>query len=157
MNLIPRAYLEQPTRVTASRYSANSFPNPDAVMQIANGASTTTYDNNGNITGAGPRVYSWTYGNRLISAGNGPSTTTYGYRFNDLRHKQTWINAAGRAPIGCARAVGVGSVSSARGRQRFRQLSEVLERCTCHLPHATLGGRERRHGPPDIERLGDTL
>ena len=44
-----------------------SDANPDAVTQIGNGQSTTTYayDNNGNLT----------------SAGNGTATTTYGYDY----------------------------------------------------------------------------
>jgi hypothetical protein len=43
------------------------YANPDAVTQIANGLSTTTYayDNNGN----------------LISSGNGTATTTYTYDY----------------------------------------------------------------------------
>jgi hypothetical protein len=34
---------------------------------------------------AGSWVYAWDYRNRLISAGNGVSTTTYGYDFKDQR------------------------------------------------------------------------
>ena len=48
-------------------YSGTGYANPDAVTQVANGVSTTTYsyDNNGN----------------LISAGTGAATTTYTYDY----------------------------------------------------------------------------
>jgi hypothetical protein len=39
------------------RYVGTGYANPDAVTQIANGVSTTTYsyDNDGNLTSAVPR------------------------------------------------------------------------------------------------------
>src|SRR6266853_1756561 len=61
------------------------YANPDAVTQIANGLSTTTYayDNNGNLTSAGTgtatTTYTYDYANRLISLFAGGATTTYGY------------------------------------------------------------------------------
>jgi hypothetical protein len=53
-------------------YAGMGYANPDAVTQIANGLSTTTYayDNNGN----------------LISSGNGTATTTYTYDYANRTH-----------------------------------------------------------------------
>src|SRR5215472_11968547 len=59
--------------------------NPDAVTQIANGLSTTTfsYDNNGNLiqktTDGTSTTYVYDYNNRLIALGTQGATTTYGY------------------------------------------------------------------------------
>jgi RHS repeat-associated protein len=61
------------------------YANPDAVTQIANGLSTTTftYDNNGNVsqkTADGTTTtYVYDYANRLIALGSQGATTTYGY------------------------------------------------------------------------------
>jgi len=61
------------------------YANPDAVTQIANGFSTTTYsyDQNGNLTQKTTygvtTTYLWDYANRLIALGSGGATTTYGY------------------------------------------------------------------------------
>src|SRR5215472_8708239 len=62
-----------------------AYANPDAVTQIANGLSTTTftYDNNGNLAqktvDGTTTTYVWDYANRLIALGVGGATTTYGY------------------------------------------------------------------------------
>jgi YD repeat-containing protein len=62
-----------------------AYPNPDAVTQIANGLSTTTftYDNNGNVTqkttDGTTTTYVHDYANRLTALGAGGATTTYGY------------------------------------------------------------------------------
>jgi RHS repeat-associated protein len=62
-----------------------SYANPDAVTQIANGLSTTTYayDNNGNLVSSGngtaTTTYTYDYANRLIALNAGGATTTYGY------------------------------------------------------------------------------
>jgi RHS repeat-associated protein len=61
------------------------YANPDAVTQIANGLSTTTftYDNNGNVTqktvDGTTTTYVYDYANRLIALGSQGATTTYGY------------------------------------------------------------------------------
>jgi RHS repeat-associated protein len=61
------------------------YANPDAVTQIANGLSTTTYayDNNGNLVSSGngtaTTTYTYDYANRLIALNAGGATTTYGY------------------------------------------------------------------------------
>jgi RHS repeat-associated protein len=66
-------------------YAGTGYANPDAVTQIANGLSTTTftYDNNGNVTqktvDGTTTTYVWDYANRLIALGVGGATTTYGY------------------------------------------------------------------------------
>jgi len=66
-------------------HSPISYANPDAVTQIANGLSTTTfqYDNNGNLTqktvDGTTTTYVWDYANRLTALGAGGATTTYGY------------------------------------------------------------------------------
>ena len=62
-----------------------AYANPDAVTQIANGVSTTTfsYDNNGNLiqktTDGTSTTYVYDYANRLIALGYRGATTTYGY------------------------------------------------------------------------------
>jgi YD repeat-containing protein len=67
-------------------YSGTVYANPDAVTQIANGLSTSTfaYDNNGNVVqktvDGTSTTYVWDYANRLIALGvTGQGTTTYGY------------------------------------------------------------------------------
>src|ERR1700730_19206286 len=71
------------------------YANPDAVTQIANGLSTTTYayDNNGNLisagTGSATTTYTYDYANRLIALFAGGATTTYGYDAFGTRVLQT--------------------------------------------------------------------
>jgi YD repeat-containing protein len=66
-------------------YSGIGYANPDAVTQIANGLSTSTfiYDNNGNLaqktTDGVITTYVYDYANRLIALGSQGATTTYGY------------------------------------------------------------------------------
>jgi YD repeat-containing protein len=61
------------------------YANPDAVTQIGNGLSTTSYayDNNGNLTSSGNGTattsYTYDYANRLIGLFANGATTTYGY------------------------------------------------------------------------------
>jgi uncharacterized protein RhaS with RHS repeats len=65
--------------------SPMDYANPDAVTQIANGLSTTTYsyDNNGNLiqstTDGTTTTYVYDYANRLTALGVKGATTTYGY------------------------------------------------------------------------------
>src|SRR6516164_449782 len=72
-----------------------SYANPDAVTQIANGLSTTTYayDNNGNLVSSGngtaTTTYTYDYANRLIALYAGGATTTYGYDAFGQRVLQT--------------------------------------------------------------------
>jgi YD repeat-containing protein len=71
------------------------YANPDAVTQVGNGLSTTTYayDNNGNLTSAGTASattsYTYDYANRLIALFAGGATTTYGYDAFGARVLQT--------------------------------------------------------------------
>jgi hypothetical protein len=58
------------------------YANPHAPTSI--GATTYSYDNNGNLTSARQWTYAWDYRNRLTSAGNGLATT-FGYDHNDQR------------------------------------------------------------------------
>src|SRR6266849_6599038 len=66
-------------------YAGTGYANPDAVTQIANGLSTTTfqYDNNGNViqkTADGTTTtYVYDYANRLTALGVAGATTTYSY------------------------------------------------------------------------------
>src|SRR6266446_6627114 len=78
--------------------SANSpmgYANPDAVTQIANGLSTTSYayDNDGNLVSSGngtaTTTYKYDYANRLIALFAGGATTTYGYDAFGARVLQT--------------------------------------------------------------------
>jgi RHS repeat-associated protein len=76
-------------------YSGIGYANPDAVTQIANGLSTTTftYDNNGNVTqktvDGTTTTYIYDYANRLTALGAGGATTTYGYDAFGTRVLQT--------------------------------------------------------------------
>ena len=64
--------------------SPAGYANPDAVTQIANGLSTSTfsYDNNGNLsqktTDGVITTYVYDYANRLIALGSQGATTAYG-------------------------------------------------------------------------------
>jgi uncharacterized protein RhaS with RHS repeats len=72
-----------------------AYANPDAVTQIANGLSTTTftYDNNGNVTqkttDGTTTAYVYDYANRLTALGVGGATTTYAYDWAGNRVSQT--------------------------------------------------------------------
>jgi RHS repeat-associated protein len=76
-------------------YAGMTYVNPDAVTQIANGLSTTTftYDNNGNVTqkttDGTTTTHVYDYANRLIALGAGGATTTYGYDWAGNRVYQT--------------------------------------------------------------------
>jgi RHS repeat-associated protein len=76
-------------------YAGIGYADPDAVTQIANGLSTSTfsYDNNGNLTqktvGGTSTTYVYDYANRLIALGAGGATTTYGYDAFGSRVLQT--------------------------------------------------------------------
>jgi RHS repeat-associated protein len=72
-----------------------AYADPDAVTQIANGLSTTTftYDNNGNVTqktvDGTTTTYVYDYANRLTALGAGGATTTYAYDWAGNRVSQT--------------------------------------------------------------------
>src|SRR5260221_3683375 len=76
-------------------YAGMGYANPDAVTQIANGLSTTTYayDNDGNLISAGngtaTTTYTYDYANRLTALFAGGATTTYGYDAFGSRVLQT--------------------------------------------------------------------
>src|SRR5229473_5759006 len=72
-------------------YAEIGYADPDAVTQVANGLSTTTfgYDNNGNLTSAGTSTFNWDYNNRMTQAATQNSTTTYSYDFAGNRVNQT--------------------------------------------------------------------
>jgi RHS repeat-associated protein len=76
-------------------YGGIAYVNPDAVTQIANGLSTTTFqfDNNGNVlqklTDGVLTTYAYDYANRLIALGSGGATTTFGYDAFGTRVLQT--------------------------------------------------------------------
>src|SRR5262245_56286130 len=76
-------------------YGGTSYANPDAVTQIANGVSTSTfvYDANGNLaqktTDGTTTTYVYDYTNRLTALGVLGATTTYGYDYQGTRVIQT--------------------------------------------------------------------
>ena len=76
-------------------YGGTAYANPDAVTQIANGLSTTTftYDNNGNVTqktvDGTTTTYVYDCANRLTALGAGGATTTYAYDAFGQRVLQT--------------------------------------------------------------------
>jgi len=74
-----------PADASSHPYAWMGYANPDAVTQIANGVSTSTftYDNNGNLaqktTDGVITTYVYDYANRLTALGSQGATTTYGY------------------------------------------------------------------------------
>src|SRR5271168_5148369 len=76
-------------------YGGMAYADPDAVTQIANGLSTSTfsYDNNGNLTqktvDGTTTTYVYDYANRLTALGVSGATTTYGYDAFGARVLQT--------------------------------------------------------------------
>jgi hypothetical protein len=76
-------------------YAGTAYADPDAVTQIANGLSTTTftYDNNGNVTqktvDGTTTTYVYDYANRLTALGVLGATTTYAYDAFGQRVLQT--------------------------------------------------------------------
>jgi RHS repeat-associated protein len=76
-------------------YAYMAYADPDAVTQIANGVSTTTftYDNNGNVTqktvDGTTTTYVYDYANRLTALGVEGATTTYAYDSTGNRVSQT--------------------------------------------------------------------
>jgi RHS repeat-associated protein len=76
-------------------YEGMAYADPDAVSQIANGLSTTTftYDNDGNVTqktvDGTTTTYVYDYANRLTALGVGGATTTYAYDWAGNRVSQT--------------------------------------------------------------------
>src|SRR6516225_7458070 len=76
-------------------YGGTAYANPDAVTQIANGLSTTTfsYDADGNVTqktvDGTTTTYIYDYANRLTALGVLGATTTYAYDWAGNRVSQT--------------------------------------------------------------------
>src|SRR5215472_14411646 len=76
-------------------YGGTAYADPDAVTQIANGLSTTTfsYDADGNVTqktvDGTTTTYVYDYANRLTALGVGGATTTYAYDWAGNRVSQT--------------------------------------------------------------------
>jgi YD repeat-containing protein len=71
------------TTLCTYTYGGKGYANPDAVTQIANGLSTTTYtyDNNGNViqsktTDGNTTTYIYDHANRLTALGAAGATTT---------------------------------------------------------------------------------
>jgi RHS repeat-associated protein len=84
-----------PSLTKTYSYAGIKYANPDAVTQIANGLSTTTftYDNNSNVTqkttDGTTTTYVYDYANRLTALGVLGATTTYGYDWAGNRVSQT--------------------------------------------------------------------
>src|SRR5258706_11253955 len=80
---------------TLSTYGGSGHAIPDAVTQLTNGLSTTTYayDNDGNLISSGngtaTTTYTYDYANRLIALFAGGATTSYGYDAFGQRVLQT--------------------------------------------------------------------
>jgi YD repeat-containing protein len=76
-------------------YAGTGYADPDAVTQIANGLSTSTfsYDQNGNLTqktvDGTTTTYVYDYANRLTALAVSGATTTYGYDAFGTRVLQT--------------------------------------------------------------------
>ena len=84
-----------PSLTKTYSYAGIKYANPDAVTQIANGLSTTTftYDNNSNVTqkttDGTTTTYVYDYANRLTALGVLGATTTYAYDAFGQRVLQT--------------------------------------------------------------------
>jgi RHS repeat-associated protein len=91
----------------SSGYPYGGYANPDAVTQIANGLSTTTfaYDDNGNVTqktvDGTTTTYVYDYANRLTGLGSGGATTTYAYDWAGNRVSQTGTSTTLIYPFKC--------------------------------------------------------
>ena len=69
-------------------YGETGFATPHAVTTIA--TIPYTYDNNGNVTSAGPWAFIWDYRNRLMEVGgSSAATTTHTYDHTNLRVTET--------------------------------------------------------------------
>ena len=64
-------------------YASTGYANPHAATSI-NGTALS-YDNNGNVTSYGSKLYAWDYRNRMTQAGNGTASSTYGYDYGGNR------------------------------------------------------------------------
>jgi hypothetical protein len=86
-----------PRDVGSYSYAGAGYANPHAVTSV--GATTYTYDNNGNVTAIGPLDYTWDWRNRLASAERSAGgITTYGYDHAGQRVYQATGNAATSYP-----------------------------------------------------------
>jgi YD repeat-containing protein len=98
-----------------------AYANPDAVTQIANGLSTTTftYDNNGNVVqktvDGTTTTYVYDYANRLTALGVLGATTTYAFpaRQSVRRTAATRMEEIGVSPFIVAHLLGHVSVTKA--------------------------------------------
>jgi RHS repeat-associated protein len=70
-------------------YAGTGNANPHAPTGI--GATTLSYDNNGNLATSSPWGYQWDWRNRLKLAGNGTATSTYTY--DDQNNRVTQVAA----------------------------------------------------------------
>jgi RHS repeat-associated protein len=67
-------------------YAGTGYANPHAATSV--GGVAHSYDNNGNLTGAGGAAYAWDYRNRMSATGAAGATTTFAYDHNDQRVKK---------------------------------------------------------------------
>jgi hypothetical protein len=91
-----------------------AYANPDAVTQIANGVSTTSFSNLAQKTVDGSTTtYVWDYANRLVALGlQGQGTTTYGYDYLGQRVIQTGTSTTWLYPfkwVSIASSTGTGA------------------------------------------------
>ena len=78
-------------------YGGTGYANPHAVTDLA--STTYAYDNNGNVTSAGSKLFSWNYRDRLTQVATGTATTTYGYDYsNENVWKKTGTSATTTYP-----------------------------------------------------------
>src|SRR5215470_11080000 len=99
-------------------YGGVAYANPDAVTQIANGLSTTTFsfDNNGNVTqktvDGTTTTFVYDYANRLTALGVAGGTTTYAYDAFGARVLQTGTSTTTLYPfkwVSIASSTGTGA------------------------------------------------
>ena len=64
-------------------YRGTGYADPHAVTDLA--STTYAYDNNGNVTSAGAKLFSWNYRDRLLQVATGTATTTFGYDYSGDR------------------------------------------------------------------------
>jgi RHS repeat-associated protein len=86
-----------PREVSSYSYAGAGYANPHAVTSV--GGTTSTYDNNGNVTAIDALDYTWDWRNRLaIAERSGGGNTTYGYDHTGQRVVQATGSATTSYP-----------------------------------------------------------
>ncbi|MGI8551874.1 MAG: RHS repeat-associated core domain-containing protein, partial [Dehalococcoidia bacterium] len=69
--------------------TTTTYSYDDADQLLSDGATSSTYDQNGNTLTAGSSAYTWDFANRMTSASAGGTSTSYSYDGEDTRVGKT--------------------------------------------------------------------